>query len=192
MKLILASTSPRRDELLRQLGLAFEIVSPDIDETRNPGESPAAFVERLAREKAMTVVEPDHVVVAADTVVVHAGRILGKPGHPAEARTMLSLIAGETHDVFTGMAVAYAGKVSALVDVTEVEFMPLTDGEIARYVSGGEPMDKAGAYALQGEGGRFVQAVRGSPSTVVGLPIHLLERLVRAVGADLERFKATP
>lgn len=184
MKIVLASGSPRRAELLDQLGLEYEVRPADTDETRRPDEPAAAYVERLAREKAATAESRDVVVVAADTVVVHGGRVLGKPGHPEEARAMLRRLQGDIHEVFTGIAVAHAGRMESIVDVTEVEMLPMTDEEIARYVDTGEPMDKAGAYALQGRGAAYVLGVRGSPFTVIGLPVHLLGRLIGSVDVE--------
>lgn len=166
--------------------------TPDVDESRRPDESPGVYVERLAKEKAASAAARDRFVIAADTAVVHEGRVMGKPGHPEEARAMLHRLEGDSHEVFTGVAVAgWDGRpiVQSVVDVTEVVFLPMTDHEIADYVSSGEPMDKAGAYALQGHGGRFVEAVRGSPFTVIGLPIHLLSRLLVQAGGDIDAFR---
>ena len=191
MKLVLGSSSPRRSQLLERLGLIFESEVPDVDEARMPGEQAAAYVERVARLKATAVVASGKVVIAADTAVVHEGRILGKPAHPEEARSMLRRLEGDSHEVFTGVAVAAAEsdlEVVSMVDVSEVALLPMTAEEIASYVDSGEPMDKAGAYALQEKGGRFVERVVGSPFTVIGLPIHLLPRLLRRVGADFDEF----
>lgn len=192
MKLVLASSSPRRAQLLEQLGMEFIVQPPETDETRFPDELPAEYVERVARQKSLSVAESGVLVIGADTAVVHEGRVMGKPAHPEEARSMLRRLQGETHEVFTGIAVTVVsdGKRStqSTVDVTRVEMLPMTEEEIADYVSSGEPMDKAGAYALQGFGGTFVRSVQGSPYTVIGLPIHLLPRLIAAVGvrwADL-------
>ncbi len=190
--LVLASSSPRRADLLRQLGVEFEVTPADVDETRRPGEPAGIYVERLAREKAKAVVEPGKVVIAADTAVVHEGHVLGKPAHPAEARAMLSRLQGDRHEVFTGLAVAGVDEAVSLVDVTKVRMLAMTDEEIADYVDSGEPMDKAGSYALQERGGIFVESIEGSPFTVIGLPIHLLPRLLRHVGADLQRFYRSP
>lgn len=184
MRLVLASGSPRRAALVTSLGLAFEVVVPDIDESRHPDEEPDRYVERVARLKASVVDEPDAVVLAADTTVVHEGKVLGKPAHPAEARTMLQHLSGDLHAVFTAVVVASNGAVSSAVDHTVVKMTELTDDEIDRYVATGEPLDKAGAYALQGLGGMFVEAVDGSPSNVIGLPLHLAVRLLRAHGID--------
>lgn len=189
MRLILASGSERRAEMLRRLTLDFEVVPSDIDETRYPDEGPGDYVERVAREKALQVLVPEAVIVAADTAVVHEGQVLGKPAHPEEARAMLRRLQGDHHEVFTGLAVGLADRLESIIDVTEVRLMEMTDVEIADYVDTGEPMGKAGAYALQGRGGVYVEKVVGSPYTVIGLPIHLLPRLVRRVGADLGRFE---
>lgn len=189
MRMVLASGSPRRAALLNQLGLEFDVDPPDVDESRLPDERPDAYVERLAREKALTANAPETLVVAADTAVVHEGHLLGKPGHPEEARSMLRRLAGQVHDVVTGLAVAVGDDVHSLVDVTTVRMLPMTEDEINEYVETGEPMDKAGSYALQGRGGIFVESISGSPYTVVGLPIHLLPRLILRVGADLHRFE---
>jgi septum formation protein len=190
VKLVLGSSSPRRRELLEALNLRFETISPEVDETRFPDEPPATYVERIARTKAVAVVGVDVIAIAADTTVVFEGRILGKPGHPEEARTMLRRLQGNRHEVLTGLAVSSLGETHSIVDSTEVEMMPMTDDEIAAYVAGGEPMDKAGAYALQGEGGVFVASIHGSPSTVVGLPVHQLPRLLGRAGVELSQFRS--
>lgn len=192
MNLVLGSGSPRRRELLEQLGLVFEVVVPDVDESRLPEEPAQAYVERVARAKATAVAAGDRVVIAADTTVVFEGKVLGKPGHPEEARAMLRQLQGNRHEVFTGVACA-AGesnspKVSSLVDATEVEMVSMTEEEVSGYVDTGEPMDKAGSYALQGRAGVFVASIKGSPSNVIGLPVHLLPRLLRSVGYELDHF----
>jgi septum formation protein len=190
--LVLASGSPRRKELLERLGLQFEAAAPDIDETRLPDEEPATYVERIARAKAEAVAGDDLLVVAADTTVVHEGRVMGKPGHPEEARSMLRRLEGDAHEVFTGLAVGWLDgsiRLESLVDRCQVSMLPMTDDEIAWYVGTGEPLDKAGGYALQGLGGMFVSEVVGNPSTVVGLPIHLLGRLIAKSGAEVTRFR---
>ena len=192
MRLVLASGSPRRRELMERLGLDFDVVAPGVDETRYPEEAPAAYVERVARSKSTAVAGDGLMVVAADTIVVHEGKVMGKPGHPEEARAMLRRIEGDVHEVFTGLAIgAWDGgaHLKSVVDVAEVTMLPMTEEEIAWYVGTGEPLDKAGAYALQGLGGMFVSRVVGSPFTVIGLPIHLLARLVSASGADLTAFR---
>ncbi len=192
MILILGSGSPRRREVLETLGLTFEVEAPDVDETRFPDESPDMYVERVARAKATKLAGRDRVVLAGDTAVAIDGKVLGKPGHPEEARGMLRRLQGKKHEVFTGVAIAVARpevEVVSLVEVTEVEILPMTDDEIARYVDDGEPMDKAGAYALQGRGGVFVSSVSGSPTNVIGLPVHLLPRLFTKVGMELDDFR---
>ena len=162
-----------------------------MDESRHPDEPPAEYVERLARAKAAASSSAGDVVIGADTIVVHEGRFLGKPSHPSEARSMLERLSDDTHEVFTGLAVARHDEVASAVDVCHVSMLDLTDEEIADYVASGEPMDKAGGYALQGVGGRFVASVNGSPYTVIGLPIHLLDRLMRRVGVDMRGFRSS-
>ena len=191
MRLTLASGSPRRRALLDQLGLDFDIYAAEVDESRFPDEEPERYVERIARAKAEKAADADRLVVAGDTTVVLKGKVLGKPAHAEEARSMLRRLEGQTHEVLTGLAVASweAGpRVLSLVDSASVEFLPMTADEIADYVNTGEPLDKAGGYALQGAGGRFVKGISGHPSTVIGLPIHLLSRLVSAQGHDLSSF----
>lgn len=196
-RLVLASHSPRRRELLAGLGLDFEVVASHVDEQRRPGEAAAAYVERLARAKAEAVAGDGLVVLGADTVVVHGGAILGKPAHPAEAETMLRALSGERHQVLTGVAVATVsgGRVGleSLTEATEVKFFELTDDEIAAYVATGEALDKAGAYALQGMAALFVESITGLPTTVVGLPLPATVRLLRRHGIDpLSPRKAAP
>ena len=187
LRLVLASASPRRRELLAALGLTFEVRAADVDESVAPGESPFDAAERLGREKALRIAlkEPDAAVVAADTIVVLDGRPLGKPSNRAEAARMLRTLAGRRHEVVTGLAVARGGRVVSGRDVTGVVLARMTEEEIAAYVASGEPDDKAGAYALQGLGGIFVERVEGSPSSVVGLPIRLFVLLGREAGMEL-------
>lgn len=196
MRLVLASGSLRRARLLEQLGVSFQVVEPEVEESRLPGESPGVYVERLAREKTLAALAPEAVVVAADTMVVHEGKVLGKPAHPEEARSMLRRLQGDTHEVFSGLAVSVMEGSSTMtqsaVDTTRVAMLTMTEEEIDGYVSLGEPMGKAGAYALQGVGGLFVEAVTGSPYTVIGLPIHLLPRLLARVGAGIDDFRTRP
>ena len=192
LRLILASTSPRRKHLLESLGIRFDVIAPDIDEHRHPNEEPFDYVVRIARAKAESAVVADAVVVAADTVVVIDGQVLGKPGHPEEAKTMLRRLGGVTHEVLTGVAVARLTDIVQVLTAVEsilVKFLPMTDDEIADYVATGEPMDKAGAYALGGLGAIFVEAVHGSPSGVIGLPVHTTARLLRSLGVDLLSFR---
>lgn len=185
MRVILASGSPRRRDLLASVGLGFEVVVPDVPEEHRPDEDPSTFVERVARDKAAAVDGRNSIVVAADTVVVHGGRILGKPAHPAEAMAMLESLSDDSHTVVTGLAVRLDSDVRTVVERTLVTFTSLTKTEIAAYVATGEPMDKAGAYGLQGLGAVFVDSVEGSPSNVVGLPLVPLARLLRSFGLDL-------
>jgi septum formation protein len=185
---LLASSSPRRQEFLRALGIPFRSFSPEVDEALREGEDPFDAAERLARAKA-SAAPPDAgeppLVVAADTLVVLEGRALGKPADRAEARAMLRALAGRRHEVVTGVALLRDGALVSGRDVTEVLFAPLDDATIERYVATGEADDKAGAYALQGIAGCFVEAIEGSPSNVVGLPVRLLYTLAARLGVDL-------
>ena len=192
LRLILASSSPRRRDLLASLGLQFEVVVPDVDEHRHPNEEPYDYVARIARAKAESAVATGAVVIAADTIVVIDGQVLGKPGHPEEAKTMLRKLGGATHEVLSGVAAARMTDIVQVVTAVEstlVKFLPMTDDEIADYVATGEPMDKAGAYALSGLGAIFIEAVHGSPSGVIGLPLHTTARLLRGFGLDLLSFR---
>lgn len=183
---ILASASPRRAELLRQLGLSFDISPVDIDESPRSGEAPADYVYRLAREKALAGYRshgrPDALVIGSDTTVVLDGRILGKPADEAEAKVLLGWLSGRGHQVMTGVALATGSGVETRVSVTEVRFRQLDAREIDAYCATGEPMDKAGAYGIQGRGGAFVTGIRGSYSAVVGLPLDITARLLADAG----------
>lgn len=183
---MLASGSPRRAELLGLLGLDFEVSPAEVDESHHQGEEPHDYVERLARAKALAKAGPGVVVLGADTTVVFAGAILGKPVHPAEAYRMLEALSGDVHTVFTGVAVAAwqdsAPSLRSCVEKTVVRLTPLTSGEIEAYIATGEPLDKAGGYGLQSTGGVFVESVEGSPTNVVGLPLHAAARLLRWAG----------
>ena len=179
-RLVLASASPRRAELLRAAGIAFDVKVADVDETQSVGETPAAYVERLAIAKAVAITEQGEpgAVLGADTTVVIDGAVLGKPIDASDATRMLRLLSGRTHLVLTGVALiapATAGQVSRLrrarVCTTRVTFASLSDAELAWYVASGEPMDKAGGYAIQGLASRFVTGIDGSYSNVVGLPV---------------------
>ncbi len=183
--LLLASASPRRLELLRALGLEPLVRPADVDETLRPGEDPHDAAERLARAKAAAVAEgapAGAVVLAADTIVVLDGEALGKPRDEADARRMLRALRGRTHDVVTGVALSRDGRLVSGRETTEVLFAPMTDEEVDAYVASGEPSDKAGAYALQGLGGLFVERITGTPSNVIGLPFRLVRRLGAEVG----------
>jgi septum formation protein len=183
-RLILASGSPRRRQLLDMLGLSFDVVPADVDETRFEGESPRSHAERLAREKAGAVAArfPGSVVVGSDTIVVLEDEILGKPRDEQEAEAMLLRLNGRTHMVMTGVAVARDGKVRSAVETASVRFRPF-DEEFARaYIATGEPADKAGAYGIQGYGSAIVERVEGDYYAVMGLPIVRLLALLEAAG----------
>lgn len=182
--IVLASGSPRRRQLLEMLGLAFRVVSPDVDESREASELPEAYVTRLARAKATAVAgrEPDAVVLGADTTVVLRGTIFEKPATPAEAVEMLRQLEGRKHQVMTAVAVARDGRVEHALDVTDVTFRPLTEAQIAAYVATGEPLDKAGAYAIQGKGAALVEGIRGDFFSVMGLPVRLALELLERFG----------
>lgn len=187
MRLILASASPRRAELLTAAGFDFTIAPVNLDERARPGEPAEAHVTRLAEEKAAAALRqhPDAVVVGADTVVVVDSRILGKPAGRQGAEDMIRSLSGRTHEVLTGVCVRRAGHTAGHVERTSVRMAHLDDQEIAWYVASGEPEDKAGAYAIQGLASRFVEEIRGSYSNVVGLPVAAVYRLLLAVGCDI-------
>ncbi|MBI2795929.1 MAG: septum formation inhibitor Maf [Gemmatimonadetes bacterium] len=191
--MILASASPRRRDLLALAGIAHTVAPADVNEDVRAGERPDAYVERLAREKAAVIAarHPAAVVIAADTTVVLDDEILGKPGSTAEARAMLRRLAGHTHTVLTGMAVSRGGRTASAVERVEVTFRDLSDAEIAAYVATGEPMDKAGAYGIQGFGATIVERIHGDYFSVMGLGLRRLVALLAAVGVDY-RFGAGP
>ncbi len=187
MRLILASASPRRAEVLRDAGIAFEAVSTDAEESRRPDETPEELVRRLAEAKARFAAARTPgaaIVVGADTTVVVDGLILGKPASAEDARDMLRRLSGRTHGVLTCLVAIRLpdGAARAELETTQVTFAPLTAEEIEEYVASGEPFDKAGAYAIQGRGGRFVTRVEGCYFNVVGLPLARLYRILRALG----------
>ncbi|HZI12318.1 MAG TPA: Maf family protein [Myxococcus sp.] len=184
--LVLASASPRRREFLSQLGIHFTVSAADIDETPQPGEEAGAYVLRLAREKARAVAvrHPGAWVLAADTTVALGAELLGKPRDAEEARAMLGRLSGRTHEVHTGVALAGRHE-EALVVRTRVTFRTLGAGEIAWYAGTGEPLDKAGAYAVQGKGGFLVASVEGSPTNVIGLPLGETLALLEKAGVPL-------
>jgi septum formation protein len=178
--LVLASASPRRRELLASLGLEFEIRSPDIDETPRPNELPRAFAERLAFEKAEAVADDAATIfIAADTIVVQNNHILGKPIDEQDALEMLSALSGKTHEVITGVCIRQGSRADVFSVITQVVFRTLEKKEILIYIETGCPMDKAGAYAIQGGAAHMVKEIRGSYTNVVGLPLcELHERLI--------------
>ncbi len=180
--LVLASASPRRREFLERLGLRFEVIPADVDETPQPGEDPRAYVLRVAQSKAARVptTRPGTLVLAADTTVVLEGEILGKPEDAADARRMLQKLSDRTHRVLSAVALDGTHR-DAIVVETKVTFRALGSHEIDWYVRTGEPLDKAGAYGIQGLAGMFVRAIEGSASNVIGLPLaETIELLARA------------
>ena len=186
MRLILASASPRRAELLAAAGFTFDIEAVEVDERPLPDEDPSACTLRLAREKAAAVAarHPDAVVIGADTVVVSNGEILGKPADDRRAAEMLARLSASRHEVVTGVTIAASGREVSAVERTLVWFLPMTAEEITWYVASGEPRDKAGAYAVQGLASRFVERIEGSYSNVVGLPVARVCQLLRLVEAS--------
>jgi len=183
-KLVLASKSPRRAEILRAVGWEFEAIAANIDETRMAQEDAVSYVKRLAQTKAETVAQllsDEALVLGADTVVVIDGEILGQPGDDGDARRMLKLLRGKWHKVVTGVALLRAGQTPQLLidhETTRVRFGEMTEDEIDWYVATGEPSDKAGAYAIQGRGAVFIQEIQGDYFNIVGLPIRLLYELM--------------
>ncbi len=187
-RVVLASQSPRRRDLLSLIRIPHIVRPADIDESVLPGETPERCVERLARTKAghLAEREPDAVVIGADTIVVVDGRILNKPADAADACAMLRTLAGRSHTVFTAICVRWGTRVAAGVEPVRVHFRPLTDSEIDAYVATGEPMDKAGAYGIQGYGATIVDRIEGDFFAVMGLPLVRLVRLLADVGVEYE------
>jgi len=186
---ILASASPRRKQLLDELGLDFVIQPADIEEIPEPGESPETFALRAADEKAMGIAGTTSLpVIGSDTVVAIDGKILGKPKNKKSAREMLQRLSGKNHRVHTSLALAHREQIHHLIDTTIVKFRPIPDHLIDWYISTGEPMDKAGAYAIQGAGGLFVSSISGAPQTVIGLPIHRFDELFAMAGLDFSKL----
>lgn len=197
MRLYLASRSPRRRELLTQMGVAFDTVifrsglrtDPQVDEALHAGETAPAYVERVARAKAGHGIDlllerrlPLRPVLAADTTLELAGEIIGKPVDEADALAILRRLSGRTHAVLTGVAVAYEGCTEYVQSISEVRFRPIEDDELRRYVHSGEPMDKAGAYGIQGYGAALVERIEGDFFGVMGLPVRLVLGLLEAAG----------
>jgi septum formation protein len=181
---VLASQSPRRAEILRLAGIPFVVRAVSIDETPMAGERPEDYVQRLAEGKALAIgAEPDDVVLAADTTVVIDGEMLGKPESVEDARRMLSKLEGRRHEVLTGICLRRGGEVIRDWAATAVWFAPMSEQEIADYVSSGEPMDKAGAYAIQGLASKYVEKIEGCYFNVVGLPVALVYRHLRTLAA---------
>jgi septum formation protein len=211
MRLILASASPRRAELLRGAGYDFDIVAANVDESIRDGESPAAYVRRLAAEKSAAAAEAlkgcatggsgssvaqafrpsETIIIGADTTVVVAGEILGKPVDDADVARMLRRLSGRRHEVLTGVSLRRGAQELGRVEATAVQFSALTDGDIAWYVASGEGRDKAGAYAIQGLASRFIPRIGGSYSNVVGLPLACVHELLTEI-SDTPRDRSSP
>jgi septum formation protein len=184
--LILASQSPRRSEILRQAGIRFVVRPANVDESLLPAESPEAYVQRVAQQKAAAVeADPADVVLGADTIVVIDGQILGKPRDHADAVRMLEALSGRDHEVLTGICLRRGADAVLDLATTRVWFHPLAHNDLEDYVASGEPMDKAGAYAIQGLASKFVQRIEGSYTNVVGLPIELVREHLLPYGDDL-------
>jgi septum formation protein len=188
--LVLASQSPRRAEILRHAGIPFTVRPANVDETPLPNESPAHYVERLASAKAAAVpAAPGEIVLGADTTVVIGDEMLGKPSSESDARRMLALLAGRQHQVITGICLKLSAIFVCDSAVTAVTFAPMTESEIAAYAATGEPLDKAGAYAIQGLASKYVEKIDGCYFNVVGLPVALVYAHLRYLmnNAELPR-----
>ena len=185
MQLILASQSPRRKELMELFRIPFVVRVADIDETMDPGD-PYDEVARVSRLKAMAVPrEADDVVIAADTIVVCDGKVLGKPKDEADARAMLHLLSGRDHQVMTGVSVLRGEKILSCTEVTDIHFRDLSEKEIESYIRTGEPMDKAGSYGIQGGAALFAEKLRGDYFNVVGLPVCRLGQMLKEIAPEL-------
>jgi len=192
MKLVLASGSPRRAEILLNAGISFDVLAADVDETLRPGEMPRDYVRRLAEEKTRAAAQKlvdaapgaGAIVIGADTTVVVADAILGKPESPAEARDMLERLSGRTHEVYTGVGLLQlpSRAMRTFEEITRVEFAPMYATEIAQYIASSEPFGKAGGYAIQGLGGKFVKRIEGCYFNVMGLPLARLYAELRTFG----------
>ncbi|CAN5617644.1 Maf family protein [soil metagenome] len=182
-KIVLASGSPRRAEILNSVGWAFTKELPDVDETEFAGEDPAKYVQRLAKTKAEVIARrnPDQIVLGADTTVVINGQIIGKPLDLADARRMLRLLAGNWHEVLTGVAIAANGNIETGVQQTRVKFADMTNDELNFLAEMGDPLDKAGAYAVQAQAALFIEGIEGDYWNVVGLPVSLVYRMVTSL-----------
>jgi septum formation protein len=181
--IVLASQSPRRKEILAQAGIPFTVRVPAIEEVPSDGEAPEAYVERLAREKAAAVpASPDEWVLAADTTVVADGHILEKPHSAADAARMLRFLSGREHVVLTGVCLRHSGREWAGVESTAVRFSALAEADVEAYAGSGEPMDKAGGYAIQGLASKYIERIDGCYYNVVGLPVSRVYRMLRAAG----------
>jgi septum formation protein len=187
-KVILASGSPRRRQLLELIGIQHDVRPSNIDESIKGKETPRKHAERLAREKAIAMAksEPDAVTIAADTIVVIDRKILGKPANAVDAGSMLSVLNGRNHTVITAVAVARGTRLKSAVEEVHVKFRKLTDDEIDAYIATGEPMDKAGAYGIQGFGATIVERIEGDYFAVMGLPLVRLVKLMAELGVDYQ------
>ena len=186
MNLILASKSPRRQELLGLFGLSFTVRAADVDETMDPCMSPAQAVGEVSARKALAIPDDRALILAADTIVVYHGDILGKPRDEADAARMLSLLSGGEHQVITGVTLRRGSRVRTETETTRVWFRALSEAEIAAYIATGEPMDKAGAYGIQGRASAFIPRIDGDYFNVMGLPLCRLDQMLRAfTGAGL-------
>lgn len=186
--LVLASKSPRRAEILRQAGIPFLVRAAEVDESPLPGERPDAYVRRLADWKARAVeAGPGEIVLGADTTVVVEGEMLGKPADAADARRMLALLSGRRHEVMTGICLKQDSRLVSDSAATHVWFTAMSEPEIEEYVASGEPMDKAGAYAIQGLASRYIERIEGCYFNVVGLPVALVHRHLRQFGGRFVR-----
>jgi septum formation protein len=192
--IILASASPRRQELLRQIGVAHRVQPADLDESGRPGEDPGGYVRRLAAAKAEAVyaAEPARPVLAADTAVVLGAELFGKPADRTDCLRMLAALAGRTHQVLTAIAVRHAGGLLEALSVNEVTFRALSAAECRRYVATGEPLGKAGGYAVQGLAATFITRLAGSYSGVMGLPLAETATLLAAAGVRLWNSEDAP
>lgn len=186
MELILASQSPRRKELLRLIGLPFVVRVADIDESMDPAADPAAEVARVSRKKAEAVSrQPEDVVIAADTIVVLNGKVLGKPVDEAHAEAMLTALSGKDHQVMTGLTVMKGSRALTHTEITDIHFRDLSQKEIRRYVATKDPLDKAGSYGIQGGAAIFVQWLKGDYYNVMGLPVCKLYEMLCALAPEL-------
>ena len=184
LRVVLASGSPRRRDLLAMIGIGHTVIAADIDEAYLPGEEPRAHAERLAREKGDVVAErnADALIISADTIVVIDGEVLGKPRDAADAARMLRQLSGRTHEVYTAVAVTRRGRTASGVEAVRVAFRPLSEDDIRNYIATGEPMDKAGAYGIQGYGATIVEWIEGDYFAVMGLALGRMVRLMRELG----------
>lgn len=190
LALHLASTSPRRQEILRSLGLAFTVIAVEIDERRLEGETPQQMVLRLAADKAAAAVSADRqLIIGADTIVILGDKVFGKPRDKDDAVEMLMSLSGRSHTVLSGVALWSSGGIRSALAETEVRFREIGEDEALAYWHSGEPCDKAGSYAIQGRGGAFVAAISGSYSGVVGLPVYELAALLGSAGIEVVKKK---